>query len=1067
MLRINLFGPLRLCYHDQPVKFAALPKTLPLFAYLLLNRAKPIGRTTLACTFWPDHNEADARSNLRRHLYELRRVLPPAPDDCPWLLIDNSSVQWNPAAPYWCDVVAFLQASSNPGQLAEAIPLYTDDLLPELYEDWIFVEREGLRNRFFDTLSQLLSQARDRGDQTAALGYAQQILHFDPLREDVLRELMTLRYATGDRAGALQAYQRFVQRLREALDIAPMVETSALYDTLARQVTQPSPVTQPAEADKLPATPPPAIAVDPMPAEPAQATTPPHYLPAQLTSFIGRDAEVAALRHLLTRRTEPLRLLTLTGAGGSGKTRLALEVGARLLAIQPAPFAQGIYAVLLAAVTEPALVLSAIAATLGVKEQGTTPLIAALKSWLRDKQLLLILDNCEQVTHAAGLLVELLQAAPGLTLLVTSRKLLSIYGEHEFPVLPLALPEPEDWTHPERLAAAAAVTLFLTRSRAVNATFTLNRDNAAAVAEICVRLDGLPLALELAAARSKLFTPQALLPQLARSLDLLVGAQHGLAERQRTLRQTIDWSYQLLDQAAQQLFARLGVFVGEFTLAAVEALLSAEPNLVDGLLNLLNQSMIQRVEPADPTDVTLRFRLLLTLRDYALAQLTALGELTTLQAAHAHYYLGRVEQAASVAELAKEGYWLDQIAADLDNLRAAFAWAQGQADQHELLARLAIAASSFWLKRGYLAEGRGWLEQALAQQATVPTALQAKVNSAAGMLAWYQEDYAAAQRYLQQSLARWQQLGADADQDAMARIYLSLGGMARQHDNYHEAHQYHSAALAIQRTLNNQQGMADALHNLGVAEMFLGHYAAAQACFAECYALDCALGDQWGIFLDLNSWGVLDYVQGNYGAARARLEEGLTLARGLGARTRLSLLLSHLGKVALAEARWTDANRLFQEALTIGEEVGIKSQRFAAQLGLALLLLHRGNDWDNDRDNDRGNDQAALGYLTRNIAIWRADRKPKELLSLLDAFALLLARQGATIPTSAEKAAQLLGFAAALRTQKQLPPREPIYIPIYEQALALLHTRLTPADYAAAHEAGERLTLDELVLLLG
>jgi hypothetical protein len=494
-------------------------------------------------------------------------------------------------------------------------------------------------------------------------------------------------------------------------------------------------------------------------------------------------------------------------------------------------------------------------------------------------------------------------------------------------------------------------------------------------------------------------------------------------------------------------------------LSAVAALLPAEPNLVDGLLNLLNQSMIQRVEPADSADVTLRFRLLLTLRDYALEQLTALGELTTLQVAHAHYYLARVEQAASVAELAKEGYWLDQIAADLDNLRAAFAWAQGQADQHELLLRLAIATSSFWLKRGYLAEGRRWLEQALSQQAATPVALQAKVYSAAGMLAWYQEDYGAAQSYLQQSLARWQQLGAAADQDAMARIYLSLGGMARQHDNYHEAHQYHSAALAIQRTLNNQQGMADALHNLGVAEMFLGHYAAAHACFAECYALDCALGDQWGIFLDLNSWGVLDYVQGNYGSARARLEKGLTLARSLGARTRLALLLTHLGKVALAEARWADANRAFQEALTIAEEVGIKSQRFAAQLGLALLLLHQ--------NNEQANEQAALGYLTRSVAIWREDRKPKELLSLLDAFALLLARQAATIPPASEKAAQLLGFAAALRAQKQLPPREPIYTPLYEQALALLHAQLTSPHYAAAQEAGGRLTLDEIVLLLG
>ncbi|MEZ4731689.1 MAG: tetratricopeptide repeat protein [Caldilineaceae bacterium] len=467
------------------------------------------------------------------------------------------------------------------------------------------------------------------------------------------------------------------------------------------------------------------------------------------------------------------------------------------------------------------------------------------------------------------------------------------------------------------------------------------------------------------------------------------------------------------------------------------------------MLDLLNQSMVQRVEPTNPEDTTLRFRLLLTLREYAIEQLAAFGELAEMEERRAHYYLSRVEQGASVQELANEGYWLDQIAAELDNVRAAFTWSLQQPTHIEIAIRLATAAVSFWLKRGYLAEGRRWLEQAIAHRAAVPPGLQARAYSAMGTLAWYQEEYQAAQAHLQTSLTLWQTLGAAADQDAMARIYLSLGGIARQHDHYAAAMAYHTAALAIQRALNNQQGIADALHNLGVAETFLGQYAAAEQCFAECYAIDCALGDQWGMFLDLNSWGVLDYVRSNYAAARFRLTEGLTIARRLGAKTRLSLLLSHLGKVALAEGQWTEAHRCFQEALTIAEEVGIKSQRFAAQLGVSLLLLHQ------ERDT------TAWSHLVRCVTIWQEDRKPKDLLSLLDVLALYFVRNGA-----AAKAVHLVSFTQFQREEQQLPPREAIYLPLHEQTVTQAHLLLTAEQYDAACAQGRTQTLETVIQLL-
>ncbi|MCB0189960.1 MAG: tetratricopeptide repeat protein, partial [Caldilineaceae bacterium] len=320
-----------------------------------------------------------------------------------------------------------------------------------------------------------------------------------------------------------------------------------------------------------------------------------------------------------------------------------------------------------------------------------------------------------------------------------------------------------------------------------------------------------------------------------------------------------------------------------------------------------------------------------------------------------------------------------------------------------------------------------------------------------GTLAWYQEDYDTAQAYLKRGLTTWQALGDSADPKALAHIYLSLGGIARQHDNYRAAIAYHTSALAIQRTLANQQGMADALHNLGVAEMYLGNYTAAQSRFAECYALDCALGDQWGIFLDLNSWGVLDYLQEDFAAARKRLEKGLQLARDLGAKTRLSLLLSHLGKVALADMRRPDAKRYFQEALTVAEEVAIKSQRFAAHIGLGILAIHEQDD------------SGARMHLTSALTIWRADRKPKELLSLLEPLALYSARRIAHDPMAAIETGRLLGFVDAHRDQFQLPPREPIYCPLHVQSVALITGNLSADEVAAAHEQGRRRTVDEIV----
>ncbi|HMN30270.1 MAG TPA: BTAD domain-containing putative transcriptional regulator, partial [Caldilineaceae bacterium] len=467
MLHIYLFGSFRLSYGGEPLRFASLPRTLPLWAYLLLN-PNPVGRDQLAGLFWPEVSETEARSNLRRHLHDLRRALPSPPPDQPWLLTEQETIQWNLAAAAWLDVTVFEQSAADINRLAEAVMLYAGDLLPNVYEDWIFFHRERLRVRFFDVLVALMQQAHERRDFAQAIRYAQQILQHDPIREDVVRQLMTLRHLSGDRAGALREYQQFAQRLREELDVPPMLETSALYDSIAQQS-----MAVVARGDRqtpaLPATP--AI---PAPLGPvADSHAAPNNLPAQLTTFIGREAELAAIQQWLLGPGETTRLLTLTGPGGSGKTRLALEAGARLARLAAPRYPGGVFVVWLATVTDPNLVIPTLANTLSVSESVGKSLLETLQDYLRHRRILLILDNLEHLTASARQLAALLTAAPGVQMVVTSRALLRLYGEQEFGVPSLSLPPSSEQVRPEEATQYAALALFVARSRAVNPNFVL------------------------------------------------------------------------------------------------------------------------------------------------------------------------------------------------------------------------------------------------------------------------------------------------------------------------------------------------------------------------------------------------------------------------------------------------------------------------------------------------------------------------------------------------------------------------------------------------------------------
>jgi len=797
-------------------------------------------------------------------------------------------------------------------------------------------------------------------------------------------------------------------------------------------------------------------------------------LPIQLTTFIGREREIEDVKRLLAKA----RLLTLMGTGGAGKTRLSIQVAADLID----QFQKGVWLVELAPLTDPALVVQAVATTFQVREAAGRSLLDLLVDYLQPKSLLLVLDNCEHLVAASAQLTSaLLRACPNLKILATSREALGVAGEVAYQVPPLSRPDPRRAQSLAQLNEFESVQLFVERGVHSQPRFALTDANAKAVAHICHRLDGIPLAIELAAARVKVLTVEQIATRLDDRFRLLTGGSRTGLPHHQTLRAAMDWGYDLLSEEERTLLRRLAVFAGGFNFEAVEAICTGDGVEVFAILDLLTSLVDKSLVVAEGLNGDIRYRLLETIRQYGLEKLQGSGEIAAVHGRHLAWYLDLAERAEPELHGPDQKGWLSQLEMEHDNLRAALEWTKVGEREAEAGLRLAGALHRFWAMGGHLSEGREWLEGAV-KRTEAPSPARAKAIFGAAALAFGQGDYGRAEDLSGQSLALYRELGDKLSIALSLNLHAFLN---RNRGDHGRAVALLEDSLRLCRELDHAWALAETLFILALTVRRQGDYERAKALLEESLVLWRRTGDKSGLARSLASLGVVARLQGDYARAQALHEESLALHRELGHRFEVAEVLLMLGAVAQNQGDYARAAALHEECLILSRELGYKLQVAAALVNLANVSYYQGDHdqarkWAEEAKTllaqlgakqqlavclwtlgtlafVRGAAERAIGLYRESLTLYRELGDRRGMAECLESLA-----GAAAAAAQGERAARLFGAADGLRERIKAPlPLSDR--PAYDRALAVARSHLPEAEFAAANAQGRELPLEEAI----
>ncbi|HEX3724275.1 MAG TPA: tetratricopeptide repeat protein [Nitrolancea sp.] len=903
ILRIQLLGDFCVSAGDGELTSIAWRsrKAAQLVKALALTPDHALHREQVLEMLWPELAPTAAANNLRQTLHLARRTLQPLPIDSSELLrIHDERVLLYPIGHIWIDVEAFESAaraarrSDDPDVYWSVIDRYTAPLLPEdPYEDWAASRRRTLIATYLALLDDVACLHEARGEHSLAQAALRRIVEEEPADEAAHVRLMRLYALTGRRPLALRQYQQLVIALARELDTTPEPATKELFEAIKRGSLSSESSTQTNRVGANSA---------------RQARRPATNLYHPLSSFIGREHEVADLCRLIGEH----RLVTVTGPGGNGKTRLVVEVGWK----EFNRHRDGVWFVDLTALSDPTLLAQTVADALGIQLADRDDPLAALIARLRDRDLLLILDNCEHlITACAHFVLTLLATCAEVRVLATSREALRLRGGRRWLVPPLPLPEADAGL--AEIAASDAVRLFIDRIRWHRPEFALSEDNASLVATICRQLEGLPLALELAASSAAVLALPELAQRLANVLDVLVEGARRLPRRQQTLRATLDWSYDLLEPLEQVLFRRLAVFAGGWSLAAAEVVCPDEELASRAVLGLLSQLVQKSLVLVEASGDEARYRLLEPVRQYAIERLRASGEFDAVRGRHAQYFLLLTEEAESHLAGPGQASWLKRVARERDDLRAALVSFEKCGDRGSAL-RLAAGLGRFWWVQGYVAEGRQWLTRTLAATSGEYQPARMKALGAAFTMAHRGGDYVAAQSLAEESLALAQRHGDERDV-AWSLAYLGMVAAETGGDQLNLFHE----SLTLFRAVDDRAGIAEVLNMLGEAKRLQGDFGDATELYEESLALWRELGDEQYVATILHNLGRVAQRLGDSQRAATLLVDSLTLFQNLQINNGVALCLRGLAGVAVGIGRLETAARFLGAAETLAERAGV------------------------------------------------------------------------------------------------------------------------------------------------